>query len=248
MDGWLQAMLLTAMVTGLLGGVHCAAMCGGIVGMTFAPGADGIPPGWGRNLAYQAGRLGSYVIAGTLAGAASEASLAVRGSLMTPQILMVVMGVALLVTALNVAGVRPVTRSVEAAGALLWRQLQPLSRRFLPVRSARQALGLGLVWGWLPCSMVYAVLLLALASGSAAQGAMMLAAFGVGTLPNLLLIGWSWRGLRARLPQAGILRPVAATVIAAAGFYGIAHALHPAAMQPDSALCRYLPGLAELLR
>lgn len=248
MDGWLQAMLLTALVTGLLGGVHCAAMCGGIVGMTSAPGADGIPPGWGRNLAYQAGRLGSYVIAGTLAGAASEASLAVRGSLMTPQILMVVMGVALLVTALNVAGVRPVTRSVEAAGALLWRQLQPLSRRFLPVRSARQALGLGLVWGWLPCGMVYAVLLLALASGSAAQGAMMLAAFGVGTLPNLLLIGWSWRGLRARLPQAGILRPVAATVIAASGFYGIAHALHPAAMQPDSALCRYLPGLAELLR
>ncbi len=248
MDSWLQAMLLTALVTGLLGGVHCAAMCGGIVGMTSAPGADGIAPGWGRNLAYQAGRLGSYVIAGTLAGAASEASLAVRGSLMTPQILMVVMGVALLVTALNVAGVRPVTRSVEAAGALLWRQLQPLSRRFLPVRSARQALGLGLVWGWLPCGMVYAVLLLALASGSAAQGAMMLAAFGVGTLPNLLLIGWSWRGLRARLPQAGILRPVAATVIAAAGLYGITHALYPAAMQPDSALCRYLPGLAELLR
>jgi sulfite exporter TauE/SafE len=247
-DGWLQAMLLTALVTGLLGGVHCAAMCGGIVGMTCTPGADGSAPGWGRNMAYHAGRIGSYVMAGTLAGAAGEAGLALRGGLLTPQILMLLMGVALLVTALNVAGFRPVTRGVEAAGALLWRQLQPLSRRFLPVRSTRQALGLGLVWGWLPCGMVYAVLLLALASGSAVQGAMMMAAFGLGTLPNLLLIGWSWRGLRARLPQAGLVRYVAATVIAAVGFFGVAHALHPAAMQPDSVLCLYLPGLAELLR
>jgi sulfite exporter TauE/SafE len=248
-DGWLQAMLLTALVTGLLGGVHCAAMCGGIVGMTCTPGASGGAPGWARNLAYHGGRIGSYVTAGALAGAVGEAGLTLRGGLLTPQILMLLMGVALLVTALNVAGVRPVTRGVEAAGALLWRQVQPLSRRFLPVRSARQALGLGLVWGWLPCGMVYAVLLIALASGSALQGALMLAAFGLGTLPNLLLIGWSWRGLRDRLPPGGgAARYVAAVVIAAVGVYGIAHALHPAAMQPDGTLCRYLPGLAELLR
>jgi sulfite exporter TauE/SafE len=242
-------MLLTALATGLLGGVHCAAMCGGIVGITCAPGADGAQPGWARTLAYHAGRIGSYVATGALAGAAGEAGLALRGGVLTPQILMLLMGAALLLTALHVAGFTPVTRGVEAAGALLWRRLQPLSRRFLPVRSSGQALGLGLVWGWLPCGMVYAVLLIALASGSATQGALMLAAFGLGTLPNLLLIGWSWRGLRARMPQAvGFARYAAAAVIAAVGLYGIGHALQPAALQPDSALCRYLPGLAELLR
>jgi sulfite exporter TauE/SafE len=79
--------------------------------------------------------------------------------------------------------------SASALGQKLWRHLQPLTRRFLPARTAAQAFPLGLLWGWLPCGLVYSALATALTSGSAWHGAGLMLAFGVGTLPNLLLAG-----------------------------------------------------------
>ena len=247
MDGWLQTMVLTALTAGLLGGAHCAAMCGGIVGLTCAPGPDGKTRRVVYPLAYNAGRISSYIAAGALAGAAGQAGIALRGGALAQHLLMFLMGLTLIVVALNVAGVRPVTRGIEAAGSALWRQVQPLSRRFLPVTSPWQALGLGAIWGWLPCGMVYAVLLMALASGSAGEGALILAAFGLGTLPNLLAIGATVGGLR-RWMQRTWVRYLASGVIAAVGVYGMLHVLQPAAQQQDSLFCRIAPGLAELLR
>lgn len=247
MDGWLQTMAFTAFMAGLLGGAHCAAMCGGIVSLTCAPAADGRPRSPGYPLAYNLGRISSYVLAGALAGSLGQAGMAMRGGALAQHLLMFLMGATLIVVALNVAGVRPVTRGIEAAGSLLWRHVQPVSRHFLPVTSPWQALGLGALWGWLPCGMVYAVLLTALASGNAAEGATILAAFGLGTLPNLLLIG-SALGRVRRWMQIARVRYVASMLIAAVGIYGMLHVLQPAAQQPDSLLCRMAPGLAELLR
>lgn len=247
MDGWLQTMAFTAFMAGLLGGAHCAAMCGGIVSLTCAPAADGRPRSPGYPLAYNFGRISSYVLAGALAGSLGQAGMAMRGGALAQHLLMFLMGATLIVVALNVAGVRPVTRSIEAAGSLLWRHVQPVSRHFLPVTTPWQALGLGALWGWLPCGMVYAVLLTALASGNAAEGATILAAFGLGTLPNLLLIG-SAVGRVRRWMQIARVRYVASVLIAAVGIYGMLHVLQPAAQQPDSLLCRMAPGLAELLR
>ena len=247
MDGWLQTMAFTAFMAGLLGGAHCAAMCGGIVSLTCAPAADGRPRSPGYPLAYNLGRISSYVLAGALAGSLGQAGMAMRGGALAQHLLMFLMGATLIVVALNVAGVRPVTRSIEAAGSLLWRHVQPVSRHFLPVTTPWQALGLGALWGWLPCGMVYAVLLTALASGNAAEGATILAAFGLGTLPNLLLIG-SAVGRVRRWMQIARVRYVASVLIAAVGIYGMLHVLQPAAQQPDSLLCRMAPGLAELLR
>ena len=247
MDGWLQTMAFTAFMAGLLGGAHCAAMCGGIVSLTCAPGADGKPRGPSYPLAYNLGRIASYVLAGALAGALGQAGMAFRGGALAQHLLMFLMGATLIVVALNVAGVRPVTRGIEAAGSLLWRQVQPVSRHFLPVSAPWQALGLGALWGWLPCGMVYAVLLTALASGNAVEGALILAAFGLGTLPNLLLIG-SAVGRAKRWMQITGVRYVASLLIAAVGIYGMLHVLQPSAQQPDSLLCRMAPGLAELLR
>lgn len=238
-------MALTALTAGLLGGAHCAAMCGGIVSLTCAP------DGGGRNpvfpLAYNAGRMASYTLAGALAGAAGQTGMALRGGMLAQHLLMFLMGLTLLVVALNVAGVKPVTRGIEAAGGFLWRRVQPFSRHFLPVRTPLQALGLGALWGWLPCGMVYAVLLTALASGSAAEGATILAAFGLGTLPNLLLIG-SAVGRAQRWMQVRWARYAASVLIASVGLYGILHVLQPAAQDPDSLVCRVAPGLAALLR
>ena len=247
MDGWLQTMAFTAFMAGLLGGAHCAAMCGGIVSLTCAPGADGKPRGPSYPLAYNFGRIASYVLAGALAGALGQAGMALRGGALAQHLLMFLMGATLIVVALNVAGVRPVTRGIEAAGSLLWRQVQPVSRHFLPVTAPWQALGLGALWGWLPCGMVYAVLLTALASGNAAEGALILAAFGLGTLPNLLLIG-SAVGRAKRWMQITWVRYAASLLIAVVGIYGMLHVLQPSAQQPDSLLCRMAPGLAELLR
>ncbi|MDP1535749.1 MAG: sulfite exporter TauE/SafE family protein [Burkholderiales bacterium] len=247
MEGWLQAMMLTALVAGLLGGAHCAAMCGSIVTLTCAHGAVGKSRRALFPLAYNGGRIASYVLAGTLAGAAGQAGMALRGGALAQHLLMFLMGATLIVVALNVAGVRPVTRGIEVAGGLLWRHVQPVSRHFLPVTTPWQALGLGMLWGWLPCGMVYAVLLTALASGNAGEGALILAAFGLGTLPNLLAIGAAVGGVRRWL-QVAWVRYLASALIAAVGLYGMLHVLQPAALQPDSLLCRMAPGLAELLR
>lgn len=247
MDGWLQAMMLAAFGAGLLGGAHCAAMCGAIVGMTCSPAGRPVGRRWTYALAYNAGRIASYVLAGALAGALGQAGMALRGGALAQHLLMFLMGATLLVVALSIAGVAPVTRGIESAGAFLWRRVQPFSRHFLPVGTPLQALGLGTLWGWLPCGMVYAVLLTALASGNAAEGALILAAFGFGTLPNLLLIGAAAGRIR-RWMEWRPLRYVASALVAATGIWGMLHVLRPAALQPDSLLCRIAPGLAELLR
>lgn len=246
MDGWLQAMMLTALLAGLLGGTHCAAMCGGIVSLTCAGPGDVANRRW-FPLAYNGGRILSYVTAGALAGALGQAGMVLRGGALTQHLLMFLMGAMLIVVALNVAGVRPVMRGIEAAGELVWRQLRPFSTHFLPVKSPWQALGLGALWGWLPCGMVYAMLLTALASGNAGEGALILAAFGLGTLPNLLLIGATLGRARNWMRVRG-LRYAGSLVIAAVGVYGMLHVLQPEALQADSLLCRMVPGLATLLR
>ena len=247
MSGWMQAMMLTAFAAGLLGGAHCAAMCGGIVGMTCKPRRAGEPPRRRFLLAYNAGRIASYATAGALAGALGQGGMVLRGGALAQHLLMFLMGATLIVVALNVAGVKPVAQGMEAAGSFLWRRLQPAARHFLPVASPWQALGLGALWGWLPCGMVYAMLLTALASGDAAEGALILAAFGLGTLPNLLLIGVAVVGAQRWL-RNWPARYAVSMVIAAVGIYGMLHVLQPAALQPDSVLCRLASGLAELIR
>lgn len=246
MSGWLQTMMLTAFGAGLLGGAHCAAMCGSIVAMTSMP-SSGAAPRWRLQLAYNTGRITSYTVAGVLAGALGQSGVALRGGVLAQHLIMFLMGATLVVLALNLAGVRPVTHRIEAAGALLWRQVQPWSRHCLPVRSPLHAMGLGALWGWLPCGLVYAMLLTALASGSAIEGGAILAAFGLGTLPNLLLMGAAVCRAKRWL-EVRWLRYAASAVIAAIGVYGMLHVLQPAALDPESALCRLAPGLAELLR
>lgn len=247
MNGWLLAMMSAAALAGLSGGLHCAAMCGGIVGLTCTTQTGAADRRWLFALTYHAGRVASYITAGALAGVLGGGAGAWRGPAPVQHIAMVLMGTAMLVMALNLAGVRPVVRGIEAAGSLLWRRVQPLSRHLLPVRTPVQSLALGAVWGWLPCGLVYAALLMAMASGSAVEGALILAAFGAGTLPNLLLMHVVARTIRQRMREPHVRR-AASLLIAAAGLYGLLHVLQPAAQDPASALCRYLPGLAGWLR
>ena len=179
--------LLAAAAVGILGGVHCLGMCGGIVGAISMGHAGRRGPVSPLLLGYNIGRMTSYVIAGALAGWLGATLL---GGLPAGQtILQVVAAIFLILLGLYIAGWWPVLARLEQVGGVLWRRIEPLGRRFLPVRNPGQALVVGGLWGWLPCGLVYSVLAWSLSAGGALEGAALMAAFALGTLPNLLLMG-----------------------------------------------------------
>ena len=179
--------LLSAFVVGLLGGVHCVGMCGGIVGaLSFGLPAE-------RNLpillAYNVGRISSYTLAGALMGALGFYFSGLLPVQTAQKALLSLAGLFLILMGLYLAGWWNVLSRVERAGGVLWRRIEPLGRGLLPVRSVRHGLLLGLLWGWLPCGLVYSALVWTVSSGGALEGALLMLAFGLGTLPNLLLMG-----------------------------------------------------------
>ncbi len=176
---------LALFLVGLLGGTHCVGMCGGIVGALSL----GAPARWSMHLAYNAGRILSYAAAGALAGALGAASLTLDGQAPVRLGLYLLANLMLVALGLYLLGVTRALAFTERAGQHLWRQIQPLTRRFLPAKTVLQAFPLGLLWGWLPCGLVYSALATALSAGSPVRGALLMLAFGLGTLPNLLLAG-----------------------------------------------------------
>lgn len=182
-----QIDLISAFVVGLLGGVHCVGMCGGIVGaMSFGLPAE---RQWPLLLAYNAGRIASYTLAGALMGALGFYFSSLLPVQNAQRVLLLVAGLFMILLGLYLAGWWSLLARVERIGGVLWRRIEPLGRGLLPVRSVRQALLLGGLWGWLPCGLVYSALVWTVASGGLWQGGALMLAFGLGTLPNLLLMG-----------------------------------------------------------
>lgn len=214
-----SATLVSLFLVGLLGGAHCAGMCGGIVGalsLQAAPGRGAIPV----HLAYNAGRIASYALAGALAG---TIGYAVGEILPVQRVLYVVASLMLVAMGLYLLGATRALTFLERGGQRLWSRVQPLTRRFLPVRGAAQALPLGVLWGWLPCGLVYSALTTALATASPATGALAMLAFGLGTLPNLLLAGLLLTRYR-KFAQAKGTRLVSGLLVLGYGVVGLASA------------------------
>jgi sulfite exporter TauE/SafE len=222
--------LIAVFMVGLLSGVHCLGMCGSIVGIFTAqvpkPSAAGaenrVFPGarWPFHLAYSSGRIASYAIAGALVGAIGQAGLLMRDAVPVQHLLFALSSLMLVLLGLYLAGVWGAVRRLEQLGSGLWKRLQPHTTRLLPVNTVPRALGLGALWGWLPCGLVYSVLLTALAGGSALQGALIMLAFGLGTLPNLLAIGLFWESIKGWV-QSPRVRLAAGLLVAAFGVYGL---------------------------
>ena len=208
--------LLALFLVGLLGGTHCVGMCGGIVGALSVGGPARFP----LHLAYNLGRILSYTLAGALVGALGSASLALAGQLTQRIALYLAANLMLIALGFYLMGVTRALAFTERAGQNLWKHIQPLTRRFLPARSVGQALPLGMLWGWLPCGLVYSALATALAAGSASQGALLMLAFGLGTLPNLLLAGLLLVRLR-HLVQLAAVRLAAGLLVTAFGIWGL---------------------------
>ena len=201
---------------GLLGGSHCIGMCGGIVGALSIGG----PARPALHLAYNAGRILSYGLAGALAGGLGGASLVLGGQLPLRLALFVLANLMLIALGLYLMGVTRALAFSERFGQRLWRHVQPLSRRYLPARHVAQAFPLGLLWGWLPCGLVYSALITALTSGSALRGAGLMLAFGAGTLPNLLLAGLLAVRMRAYAAKPAV-RLSAGLLVLAYGLWGL---------------------------
>lgn len=215
--------VLSMMLVGWLGGVHCLGMCGGLVGAMSLSAPNG-RAGWPVLLGYNVGRLISYSLAGGLAGALGAGSLLLGRILPVSLMLYTLSNLMLVLLGLYLAGWSHLVLRIEGLGAGLWRGLQPLMARFLPPRRAWQAVPAGLVWGWLPCGLVYSVLLTALASGSATRGALVMLSFGVGTLPNLLVMGWFAHRLQTWRRRLWVRR-LAGLLVAGLGLAGLMHVI-----------------------
>lgn len=185
---------LVAFIAGLSGVVHCVGMCGGIVGiLSVTQQPDGKPISRRKQipilLGYNFGRISGYMVAGALLGALGASLIGLSGIEQTKQVLAVIAAAFMLLLGLYLAGFWNALVKVETAGASLWKRIEPYSRRFIPVTSVKKAIPLGFLWGWLPCGLVYTALIIALSSGSAIKGALIMLAFGLGTLPSLLAMG-----------------------------------------------------------
>ncbi|MCA1924790.1 MAG: sulfite exporter TauE/SafE family protein [Thiobacillus sp.] len=206
----IELSLLTALLAGLLGGVHCVGMCGGIVA-AFSLRADGSSPPFRLHLAYNLGRVSSYVFFGALAGMLG-ASLKLADFMPVQTLLFVLAQVVMILLGLYLAGFSRWVLVFERAGGVLWRAVKPMFQKLLPVRSMPQAVLAGMAWGWLPCGLVYSVLVSALAAGSATSGAALMLAFGLGTLPNLLGMGLFARQIQPFMQQPWVRRAAGLTV------------------------------------
>lgn len=231
----LTSQALAAFTLALLGGLHCAGMCGGFIGALQIHRPAGISA---ARLAfgYHLGRITSYALAGTLVGVLGGQLYAAE--VLPVQVALLLIGSAmLLVIGASLIGRDTWLKRLEPLGVGVWKLVAPLARRVYPPRSLTQATLAGLAWGWIPCGMVYAALPLALVTGGALPGALVMLAFGLGTLPNLVLVDVAATRLgasRAGRPALAAwpwVRPLAGLVIVVFGVSGAAHAARIAGAQ-----------------
>lgn len=178
--------LLTAFLLGFFGSVHCMGMCGGIVGaLSFS--TDKSSSSFKKTaiqLSYHLGRISTYGLLGLIAGlfglwlAGSHEWMGI--------ILRSIAGILLMLMGMYILGVQQSLVWLEKLGKGLWQKVQPLSKSLLPVSRPSQAFPFGLIWGLLPCGLLYSTLSWALVAADPLQSALLMMAFGLGNLPALL--------------------------------------------------------------
>ncbi|KGJ87600.1 sulfite exporter TauE/SafE family protein [Colwellia psychrerythraea] len=205
--------VFSAFIIGLLGSGHCLAMCGGIttiltsainkpatqpavaasqqadISVNVLSAQSSCSPQASRlNLIflYHFGRIASYCFIGAIVGftgsiAAKNIGLPIAGLRLIAAVFVILLG-------LYIGQWLLWLTKIESLGKGLWRYLSPLAKHVIPVDTAKKALGLGALWGWLPCGLVYSTLTWALASGSSLTGAAIMFCFGLGTLPALIAL------------------------------------------------------------
>ncbi len=248
--------LLPIFFIGLLGSVHCVGMCGGIVAafsvapqkrpfpvavvaassaMVSAALSDNVDT-MARVLAYNTGRIASYAAAGAIMGGLSGGVFALAKISALQTIAYLLANLMLVVLGLYLMDAWRGLAKLENIGQRIWRRVQPLTIWLLPIDSKLKILGLGVLWGWLPCGMVYSVLLTALLSGSAVSGASVMLAFGLGTLPTLLMMGLFGAQIRNWM-QRPFVRLACGLMILSFGLFGLMRVAYGPSMHWFDSFC-----------
>lgn len=242
-----------ALIAGLAGSGHCLAMCGGIAGALAMRGSAG-SGGTSRlalALAYNLARVASYTLAGALAGWLGRTLLRAVDVAPLSIALRVLAGAIMVAAAGRLLFGWRLLDPLEAAGSGLWRRIMPAAGRGARRNGIAGAISLGLAWGWLPCGLTYSMLLLAATTASVTNGALVMAAFGLGTLPSMVSATVAFERAARALASRTTLRNVAGALLLAFGvwtagnalYHGLAHSGHGAnatpqdtgdAMQPDA--------------
>ena len=199
--------LTIVFLMGLLGGVHCLGMCGGVVALL----TSALPAEIRSNakqtslyhLNYNTGRILSYILMGALFGLAGELLSNTLKMNTLDHALRIFSGMLMVLVGLYIGNWYAGIQVLEKVGAKLWVKLQPISQKFLPVTNLKSAFLVGLFWGGIPCGLVYGALSFSILSGSATQGGLIMLAFGLGTLPSLLIMA----GFSSKL-SAAIKKPL----------------------------------------
>ncbi|MBB1061216.1 sulfite exporter TauE/SafE family protein [Marilutibacter spongiae] len=215
---WLT--LGAALLSGLLGGLHCAAMCGGIA--TGFPALQGVSPAavpararWAPALDANLGRVAGYVVAGAIAGGVGQGILRVAQVESLATGLRMLVGAVLVLVALRLLDRGGRLAFLARLGQGFWQRIRPLQARLLPANTRPRRLALGMLWGWLPCGLSTTLLLAAWLQADALNGALTMAAFGLGTLPVMLPLTWSGAHVGRHLKDPRWRVPAALLVLAA---------------------------------
>jgi len=215
--------IITAFVLGLMGAGHCLGMCGGVAAaLAFGIDSDSSARRLTILLSYNIGRITSYAAMGAVAAYASG-----HVQDLTPvPILRIVSGLVLIAMGFYLAGWTGWILVLERSGSKLWQYLSPLGKKLMPVKSIPAAFLFGTVWGWLPCGLVYSVLVYAATQVTALKGATVMLAFGLGTIPAVLLGAVAATSVRRWLAKKYIKWGIAFAFIA----YGI-YTLYPVVLK-----------------
>ena len=208
-------LFLTVVTASLLGSLHCVGMCGGFV--AFYSTADGKEARWTGHLAYNLGRLLAYVALGATAGAlgaalnlAGEASGLGRVAAVVCGTIIIGWGLLLLFQAAGMPWAR------VAAPVWLNRTLGRVLVRLRQWPTAARAGALGVSSALLPCGWLYGFAVTAAGTGSAETGALVMAAFWMGTVPAMLGTGLGAQRLAGLLgPRLGLLMPLTLVLVGA---------------------------------
>jgi len=184
---------LVAFLMGLASSMHCVGMCGSIIGtLTLS-----LSPEIRHNkllffpfvFNYNFGRITSYTLAGALGGMVEALVTMPMGELHGHRILQLLSAAVMTGAGLYIAGWFPRFAYVEKLGVHFWKRIEPYGRKLIPVKNLSQAYLFGMVWGWLPCGLVYAAVMLAVTTGDIARSALTMLSFGLGTLPAVMGVG-----------------------------------------------------------
>ncbi|MDQ7090655.1 MAG: sulfite exporter TauE/SafE family protein [Methylococcales bacterium] len=230
-----NASYLVAFTMGIFSSVHCIGMCGSMIGtLTLSLSPKIRQCKWRLFffvLSYNIGRISSYALAGAIVG--------LLGTLFNLPIIhgeghraLQLFSATIMVGAgFYIAGWFPRFAYIEKLGSRFWHLIEPFGRRLIPVQTHLHALFFGMIWGWLPCGLVYGALTLSATTGNVLKSSLTMLAFGLGTLPAVIGVG-IMTGFLANLSRMRGFKQIVGLLMIALALVALFPWLNPMRLQP----------------